>query len=103
LLEARGYRIAARNLRIGRAEVDLVARRGSDVVFCEVKTRRGRSFGIPEEAVHARKRERILRAARGYLSRHPATRDVRFDVIAVSEEIGGELRLRHIPGAFRAW
>ena len=57
-LEKRGYRIVARNVRAGGVEIDIVARRGGLVVFAEVKTRRSRAAGAPEEAVDARKRAR---------------------------------------------
>lgn len=100
--EARGYRIAARNVRVARGELDLVIRRGRELVFCEVKTRRSRVQGLPEESVNPRKQARILRAAGAYLARHPAVGDVRFDVVSVTQ-LFGELRLRHIPDAFRPW
>ena len=102
-LEGLGYRVAARNVRIGRVELDLVLRRGSDVVFCEVKTRRGASHGVPEEAVDARKQTRIVRAAAAWLARHPARGDVRFDVLSVLEGADGGLAVRHLPDAFRPW
>ena len=102
-LEQRGYRIAARNVRIGRTELDLVARRGHDIVFCEVKTRRGGRMGAPEEAVTVRKQVRILRAAEAYLARHPARGGVRFDVLALTEPAPGDFVVRHIEGAFRPW
>jgi putative endonuclease len=86
-LALRGYTIVARNVKIGRTELDLIARKGRVVVFCEVKTRRGplSAFGAPEEAVDARKQMRILRAAEAYLGRRRFARDVRFDVIGVCE------------------
>ncbi|MBA2565370.1 MAG: YraN family protein [Gemmatimonadetes bacterium] len=102
-LESRGFRIAARNLRIGRTEVDLVARKRGTLVFCEVKTRRSARLGLPELAVNARKQQRLLRAAAAYLARHPPAGEVRFDVISVVEDDRGHLRVRHIEGAFRPW
>ena len=53
LLARAGYRIAARNVRAAGVELDLVAVRGGLVVVVEVKTRSGRGFGAPEEAVDA--------------------------------------------------
>ncbi len=58
-LRRRGYRIVARNVHAGGVEIDLIARRGSLFVFVEVKTRRSRSLGPPEQAVDARKRARL--------------------------------------------
>ncbi|HEY7462023.1 MAG TPA: YraN family protein [Gemmatimonadota bacterium] len=103
LYERLGYRVEARNLRIGRVELDLVLRRGRELVFCEVKTRRGRALGLPEEAVDARKRARLLRAAEGYLARRGPRGDVRFDVVAVSRDVTGKLELRRLENAFRPW
>ncbi len=53
-LEAHGYTILARNWRCAAGEIDLVARDGETLVFVEVKTRRGRAYGAPEEALTPR-------------------------------------------------
>jgi putative endonuclease len=103
LYEALGYRVEARNVRVGRIELDLVLSRGSDLVFCEVKARRGRALGAPEEAVNVRKQARLVRGAEGYLARRPARGDVRFDVVSVSKGSDGALELHRVEGAFRPW
>lgn len=102
-LAARGWRIVGRNVRAGGVELDLVATRGRTVVFVEVKTRRHRRAGLPEEAVDARKRERLVRGAAAWLAAHgrPGWR-ARFDVIAVEPEPAGGWRVRHLEGAFDA-
>jgi putative endonuclease len=100
-LQSLGYRVRARNVRIGRTELDLIAVRGRRVVFCEVKTRRGGSMGAPEEAVTHGKQRRIVRAAEGWLARRRWSGDVRFDVISVTPGPGGGLDVRHLPDAFR--
>ena len=103
LLEAGGYTILERNARADRVEIDLVARRGATLVFVEVKTRRGRAHGAPEEAVDARKRRRLVRGAAAWLRAHgPTTSRVRFDVIVCECEAPGEWSLRHLEGAFDA-
>jgi len=102
-LEARGYRIVARNARAGRVEIDLVARRGRLLVFAEVKTRRSRAAGAPEEAVDFRKRERLVRGAAAWLAANPSRgARVRFDVIACEWDAGRGWSLRHLEGAFDA-
>lgn len=90
-LEARGYRIVARNVRAERVEIDLIARRGPVLAFVEVKSRRaGRSessggHGLAAEAVDIRKQQRLRRGAAAWLAAHPeqrvGTRRVRFDVV----------------------
>jgi putative endonuclease len=98
-----GYRIVARNVRSDGVEIDLVAARGELFVFVEVKTRAGRRFGAPEEAVDARKCARLVRGARAWLfaNARPRAR-ARFDVIAVEPDADGALRVRHLPSAFDA-
>ncbi len=98
-LEAAGYRILGRNVRAGGVELDLIATRGPLLVFVEVKTRRHRRHGAPEEAVDARKQARLVRGARAWIADHRRRGRVRFDVIAVFAEAGA-WTIRHIPGAF---
>jgi putative endonuclease len=103
LLEANGYTILARNARVERVEIDLVARRGSTLVFVEVKSRRSRAHGAPEEAVDERKRRRLVRGATAWLRAHgPTARRVRFDVIVCEPDAAGAWQLRHLEGAFDA-
>lgn len=92
-LRLHGYRVVARNLRVAGREVDLVARRGSLLVVCEVKARRGLEH--PLEAVGARQQQRLREAADLLAARDPGVRRVRLDVIGVEG-----LRPRHYPGAF---
>lgn len=93
----RGYRILAANAWAGGNEVDLVARRGRSLVFCEVKERGRDDYGAPAEFVHAEKQRRVRRAAEAWLASNPelAALDVRFDVVAVGP--GG---LQRTPDAF---
>jgi putative endonuclease len=102
-LRRRGYRIVARNVRAGGVEIDLIARRGSLVVFAEVKTRRSRFLGPPEQAVDARKRARLVRGATAWLRDHPgAARRARFDVIVCEPDPDAGWRVRHLEAAFDA-
>ncbi len=102
-LAARGWRLLARNLRAGGVELDLVAERGGLVAFVEVKSRRARRCGLPEEAVDARKRARIVRGAAAWLATaRPRPRSVRFDVICCERDAAGCWSVRHLEGAFDA-
>jgi putative endonuclease len=81
---AAGYTVVARNWRVRAGELDVVARRGSTLVFCEVKTRRSDAFGSPAEAVTARKQARIRGLAGQWLAAHTTRAGiVRFDVASV--------------------
>ena len=91
-LKQQGYRIICGNFRCQGAEIDLIAREGKYLVFVEVKERSGNTMGQGCEAVDRRKRERICRGARFYLSsRHiDSMMPVRFDVVSID---GGRIRL----------
>ncbi len=102
-LARRGYRIVARNIRSQGVEIDLIAARGPLLAFVEVKTRRSRDHGAPEEAVDARKQARLVRGASAWLREHGArARRARFDVIVFERDPDSGWRLRHLEGAFDA-
>ena len=105
LLERLGHRLLARNLRLGRLEIDVLSIDPADgaLVLTEVKARRGGRHA-PELRVDLRKRRHLETAARMLLAR-PALRRlaVRFDVVAVTLDGRGEPEaLRHLPRAFDA-
>ncbi len=107
-LEAMGWRIIARNLRVSRAEVDLLAIDPSDpptLVVVEVRRRNRRDFGLAEETVDYRKRAALRRAAgelaaRGCLpdGRRLPPLPVRIDLIAIDRGPDGRPSLRHHQG-----
>jgi putative endonuclease len=104
-LVERGWRLLGRNARIGRGELDIVARRGGTLAFVEVKARRTATFGAPEDAVDARKRRQVARLAGLWMAARPwalaGVDEVRFDVMAV-DAIGDLVVVRHLPAAFTA-
>jgi putative endonuclease len=97
-----GYRVLDRNWRCREGELDVVVARGSEVVFCEVKTRRSVEFGVPAEAVTVKKQRRIRRLALRWLDAHPEARApaLRFDVASVLAERDRPLVVDMIEGAF---
>lgn len=98
LLLAKGYRIVARRWRSPVGEIDLVARRGRDLVFVEVKARG--SLDDAALSVTPRQRRRIVAGAHAWLASHPddATCNIRFDVVLVAPRRWP----RHIQAAFDA-
>jgi putative endonuclease len=103
LVEA-GMTILERRFRLRIGEIDLIASHGPLLVFVEVKTRRGLSYGLPAQAVTARKRDRIARVAAVYLMRRGwSERPCRFDVVQVFAGPAGIERVDHIVDAFRLW
>jgi putative endonuclease len=101
VLTEAGMRILSRNWRGRAGELDIVARDGDTIVFCEVKTRRSTAFGAPVEAVSPAKVRRLRALAAQWLRAHPEVRgEVRFDVISVVRETRGAARIEHIRAAF---
>jgi putative endonuclease len=91
-LEREGYVVLARNWRCAFGEIDLVARDGAELVFVEVKARRGLRMGSPEEAVTPAKRRKLLASAQTYLAeRGEEQRAYRFDVVAIELDDAGRL------------
>lgn len=111
-LVQRGYTLLARNVRTSYGEIDLIVQKdcepgdpaGSRVtVFVEVKTRSSNAFGLPEEAITARKREHLLGAAQSYIQGHPDLEGAwRVDVIAIRRTgFGKAPEILHFEDAVR--
>ena len=90
----RGYRILATNAWAGGYELDLVARRGRRLVFCEVKSKGGSGFGDPVEMVDPQKQRRVERAAETWLAAHPELRGLEISFEVVAQRAG---RLTRVP------
>ena len=99
LLE-KGYKILERNWRYSRAEVDLIAEHDNMLILVEVKTRRSARFGLPEEAVSAKKQQQMVLAANAYAEEHDHVKEIRFDVIAITLLKGKAPEIYHIEDAF---
>lgn len=82
-LKKNGYKILKRNYRNQIGEIDIVAQKGEDLVFVEVKTRSSAAFGTPSEAVTYYKKRKLVNTAKLYLLKNPTDMNVRFDVIEV--------------------
>lgn len=96
-LEACGWQIVERNLRLRRGELDIVALAHTTLVFVEVKTRRSFVTGVPQAAVTPDKLRRLRRLVGEYLMEHSTPhRDVRIDVVAVHAHLDGTFSLEHL-------
>jgi putative endonuclease len=92
-LTDRGYAIRTRNWRCPVGEIDLVTEKEGQLIFVEVRTRRGDRLGTPEESITPTKRARLIAAAQTYLDEQGQTdRDWRIDVVAI--EIGSHSEVR---------
>ena len=104
-LEAKGYRILDRNWRSRNGEIDLIIQMGETIAFVEVKTRKGRDFGLPEEGLTSNKAKRLQNLAQQYLAQNELHEiDWRIDLVAVELDQNGRLlRCEHIPNAVLDW
>jgi putative endonuclease len=99
-----GYAIAARNVRLGPLEIDLVARRGDVLAIVEVKYRRKNVLGGAGGAVGFTKVRHLETAAVRFV-RARGLRGVRlrFDVVLIEPGTDeNALVVRHIRNAFPA-
>lgn len=67
-LARHGFAISATRHRTRFGEIDIVAKRGGEVAFVEVKARRTDRAGVAAEAITPRKRRRIAAMALDYLA-----------------------------------
>lgn len=103
-LAAHGLEILGINVRVGRLEIDVIARDGEVIVIVEVRTRGPGSYVRALDSIDAPKRARVRRAGerlwRERFSRMPGVERMRFDVAAVAFLPGGEAIVEHVRAAF---
>jgi putative endonuclease len=100
-LEAKGYEILERNWSVREGEIDIIAAKPDEIIFVEVRSRKGRGMGTPEESITGRKAAHVRAAAAAYLMAHPeAPETQRIDVIALELDAKGRvLRVEQIENA----
>ena len=95
----RGMKLLARNYRAAKGEIDLIACTGDTVVFIEVKSRSGLSYGTAAEAVGFHKQKTVIRTAQHFIAQHGLYEsNIRFDVAEVY--LVQECRINYIENAF---
>lgn len=102
-LRRKWYKIVAVGYRSRFGEIDIIASRGSYLVFVEVKLRKSDEFAQALEYVDRRKQSRIITTASCYLSEFPTDLQPRFDVIEIYAPDGIQTRnpsINHLEGAF---
>ncbi|MGI6743095.1 MAG: YraN family protein [Eubacteriales bacterium] len=100
-LESKGYVIAARNVRLGRGEIDIVADSEAEnaTAMVEVKLRRAGTLKRPGAAVTKEKQAKITSAASAYVAQKRTKYPPRYDVIELWQD-GDGFEINHIRGAF---
>jgi len=100
LLRSRGYKVVGAGFLARRGELDLVCRRGKDLVVVEVKTRTSDDFGTPLEAVGPRKRRALMAAAAEYRALAEWRGPIRYAVVGVMVNRDGKLDAELIEDPF---
>ena len=97
-MRSHGLEIVERNYSCALGEVDIVAKDGEYLVFCEVKARKSARYGYGVESVTPQKITQIVRTADWYIkSKRLFSVPVRFDIASV--DLTGE-EVEYIPNAF---
>ena len=102
-LHQKGYRLLAAGYRCRMGEIDLIAQKGRELAFVEVKLRKNAAFAQAREFVDCRKQQRLRTTASMYLSRYPTSLQPRFDVIEIYAPQGTETKkliINHLEDAF---
>lgn len=82
-LRQKGYVIVERNWKMGHRDIDIIAKDDDMMVFVEVKTRRNRVFGEPEDAVDYRKLGNLQKAVNYYVKSRRINSNIRLDLVTV--------------------
>ena len=83
-LSEKGYIIMHQNWRHSRWEVDIIAEKDAILHFVEVKTRRSKKFGHPEENVDKKKIQNLINAAEEHLYQQPQWKRIQFSILSIS-------------------
>ena len=84
-LTKKGFKLLHQNWRHSRWEVDIIAQKDTTVLhFIEVKTRRTKKFGYPEESVTKKKIQNLINASEEYLYQFPQWKRIQFDILSIT-------------------
>ncbi len=98
-LKKKGYLVLKKNYRYQRSEVDLIVQKDNLIVFVEVKVRKNRFFGNPEEFVSEAQAERILEAAEAFQEEWQGNYAIRFDIVSITGK-PPFFKIEHFEDAF---
>lgn len=98
-LKSNGYKILETNYRYLKAEVDIIALKGSVLAVIEVKTRSSDVFGNPEDTVNSKKIKLLVSAIDHYVTERSLNVEVRFDIIAIIYQKENP-KIKHLEDAF---
>ncbi len=97
----KGYHILEQNLKVPFGEIDIIAEKNNCICFVEVKSRKSKKYGLPEEAITSHKKKKIIKVAQFYIKKKKiSNRIFRFDVISIQFEQHLLKEIKHIANAF---
>jgi len=102
-LQNKGFSLITMNYTCQYGEVDIIAEKGDEIIFVEVKTRK-RDLSAAFSSVSVRKRIRLIRSAVHFLQNNPEFEGhcMRFDVIGlIYNNHTGLYKISHLEDAFR--
>ena len=100
-LKRKKFKIIKKGFRLYKGEIDVIAYDRKTLVFIEVKTRRSRSFGLPEESVTTAKQRQIKKIAQGFIAFNNLENvECRFDVISLILKKNDGYFISHFKDAF---
>ncbi len=82
-LEKNGYKVIEQNYKTKYGEIDLVAKKGNELVFVEVRTKKGENFGTPEETINKKKLRKLWGNAKAYAARKKWQGSYRIDAVCL--------------------
>ncbi len=85
-LTGKGFFVLHQNWRHSHWEVDIIASLNNTLHFIEIKTRRTRKFGYPEEDVTKKKMINLINASEEFLFLYPAWKIIQFDILSITLE-----------------
>ncbi len=97
-----GWKVVEQNYRFGKAEIDIIAIDGPEIVFVEVKTRSSNRIMEPEFAVNRTKQKLIIGAADFYIRKNKISQWARFDILSVVVHPQGK-EIRLMKNAYTAY
>ncbi len=87
LLE-KGFVILHQNWRHSHWEVDVIATLNNVLHFIEIKTRRTRKFGYPEDDVTKKKLTNLINASEEFCYQYPVWKNIQFDILSITLQKG---------------
>ena len=98
-LQKNGYDILETNWTFQKAEIDIIAQKGTILAVVEVKTRSTVDFGLPQDFVKPKKIQLLVKAINEYIISNDLDVEARFDIIAINKE-ENNYKIEHIEDAF---